>query len=60
MAIAYRVPEPDHAIYEPEDPDDPEAQGNIIQENELRQRTRAVRNIQGVFKRQQIIREYFA
>ena len=50
LAIAYKVPEPDHAIHEPEDPDDPEAQGNIIQEDELRQQPRAVRNIQESLK----------
>ncbi|XP_064105765.1 putative nuclease HARBI1 [Macrobrachium nipponense] len=59
LAIAYRVPEPDNVIHELHDPDDPEAQGNI-QEDELRQQPQAMRNIQGVFKRQQIIREYFA
>lgn len=63
LAITYRIPEPDDVINDledPDDPDDPEAQGNNIEEDELGQQPRAGRNIQGFFKRQQIIREYFA
>lgn len=64
LAVAYRVPEiNDVPLGEdpdvPEDPDDPE---DLEDPDDPRpqEQPRAVRNIQGAFKRQQIIRDYFA